>query len=185
MDYKNYVDVPGCKHQTRAIAWLDKRLINNNADELEINEFTDAEYDELCDYVANFLNDDREDWWMWWDKYHRFIKSAMMAQKAGVECDDPAKIFYWADGSLYYDVFILDVRCGDETTSHAFTAYDDEEAITVATDIVERLYHRELAAGANIDLMLPVPDAATDKAFYDECDFYCVHSFEAEMMEAA
>ena len=180
MDYKNYVDVPGCKHQTRAIAWLDKRLIAENADELEINEFTDAEYDDLCEFVANFMNDD-SDWYMWWDKYHRFIKAAMMAQKTGVECDDPAKIFDWDDGSLYHDVFIIDVRDGDdEPSSYAFTAYDDEDAIAKATDIVKWRYRRELAAGANIDLMLPVPDPETDKAFYDECDFHCVHSFEFE-----
>ena len=146
----NHVDVPGCADKTRAIAWIDKSLIAENAEELAINEFTDAEYNKLCDYVGYYLNEEG-DWWMWWDKYHRFIKAAMMAQKMGVECDDPAKIFYWADGSLNYDVFIIDVR-GDETTSHAFRAYDDEEALTVATDIVKRLYHHELAAGANIGL---------------------------------
>ena len=174
----DYINVPYCSDQTRAIAWMDKSLITSNAKDLEIDAFTDVEYDDLCLYVSEFLNE-RGDWWMWWDKYHRFIKAAMMAQKTGVECDDPAKIFYWADGSLLHDVFIIDVRDGDdEPSSYAFPAYDDEEAIAKATDIIKWRYRRELAAGANIDLMLPVPDAETEKAFYDECDFHCVHSFE-------
>ena len=175
----DYINVPNCSDKTRAIAWMDKSLITRNAKQLEIDGFTDDEYDDLCYYVSEFLNE-RGDWWMWWDKYHRFIKSAMIAQKTGVECEDPAKIFDWSDGSLYYDVFIIDVRDVDEPSSYAFPAYDDEEAITVATDIIKWRYRREMAAGASIKLMLPVPDAATDKAFYDDCDFHCVHSFEAE-----
>lgn len=184
MDYKDYVDVPYCLDRTRAIAWMNRSLIARNAKKLEIDEFTDAEYDDLCVYVSNFLNEEG-DWFEWWNKYHRFIKSAMVAQKAGVECDDPAKIFDWSDGSVYHDVFIIDVRSDDETGSNAFTAYDYGQAIEVATDIVKRWYPRELAAGASIDLMLPVPDSETGKAFYGECDFQSIHSFEAEMMEAA
>ena len=98
--------------------------------------------------------------------------------KFGFKVQTPTDLIFDVNGSFHENVYVIDVRDEDnEPLSHAFVAENDEHAIDVATDIVNQFYHRELAADAYIDLMKPERDDE-GKAYYDECDYDCIHSFE-------
>ena len=98
--------------------------------------------------------------------------------KFGFKVPRDTTLIFDASGSFQENVYVIDVRDEDnEPISHAFVANSDDDAIDVATDIVNQFYHRELAADAYIDLMKPERDD-DNKAYYDECDYDCIHSFE-------
>ena len=100
--------------------------------------------------------------------------------KFGFKVQTPTTLIFDESGSLRENVYVIDVRDDDnEPISHAFTANSDEDAIDVATDIVNQFYHRELASDNCIDLMKPVRDD-DNKAYFDECDYDCIHTFSAE-----
>lgn len=183
MTYMNNIPVPECADATRAVAWIDKSLIAQNAEILGVSNFNDREYDELCEYVSNEMNSDKSHWKEWWNEYHWFIKTAMMMKKMNLVCDEPRAIFCSCCGSLHENVYILDVSEQasnyPDPVSHAFTASSDEHAIEVAESIVYHRYRRQLRNDAWIELMKPVP-GENGKAFYDECDFDCIHSFSME-----
>ena len=103
-----------------------------------------------------------------------------LKHKFGLRFHTPPLQYFDESGSLREDVYVIDVRDDDnETISHAFSAKSDEHAIKVATHIVQHQYHRELAAENCIDVMKPMRDD-DNKAYYDECDFDCIYSFELE-----
>lgn len=104
--------------------------------------------------------------------------------KFGFKVQTPTTLIFDDDGSLRENVYVVDVRDDDnEPISHAFVAENDDHAIDVGTDIVNQFYHRELASGNWIDLMKPERDD-DNKAYFDECDYDCIHTFEFEAEDA-